>query len=172
MGKTLDDLFSKLEQMEQGIYQRLDRLDERMDGLETRMDRLEERMDGLESRMDRLEERMDSLEARMDRVETRLDAHDTRFDHFEEMVATFIQMSGQNNTQWKEAGSHLVQLDEQILDVSKRYDELNADVLELKEQNTRQQAEYLFLDKKAWQHEKQLFLLARQMRVDVEVALD
>ncbi len=54
------------------------RLNERMDQLEnslsTRMDKLEARMDKLEVRMDKLEARMDSLEARVDSLEARMDS--------------------------------------------------------------------------------------------------
>ena len=138
MSKTLDDLYGFLEQ-------KFEQFDHRFEQIEQRLDRIDVRLDSLESRMDNLENRMGKLEGRMDKSDSRLNSH-------EEMLATLIQMAGQNNNLWNDTNERLDRLE---LRVDSIYEELK---------QTKTKVDSLlgdahFLGKKVWEHEKQLFLL-------------
>lgn len=81
MGKTLDELFDKLdavaERMEQGFRE-------------------------IDKRFQDVDKRFEQIDKRFERIEERLDKHERRMISVEEMTASLIQMVGHTNARLEE----------------------------------------------------------------------
>jgi chromosome segregation ATPase len=135
VGKTLDELFDKLDAVAERMEQGFREIDKRFQDVDRRFEQIDERFE-------QIDKRFEQVDKRFERIEERLDKHERRMISVEEMTASLIQMVGHTNA---------------------RLEEVQADVHDLHAAFKQTNETVTFLDKKVWEQEKQLFLLRERL---------
>jgi chromosome segregation ATPase len=148
VGKTLDDVFHELSRMNELLDRKFGDIDQKFVEIDKRFDAIDSKFDGIDKRFNGINKKLDDIDKRLDGIDKRLDEHDRKFKSIEEAVASMMEMQGKCNAFIGEINQRL-------------------DTLELIMRRTNEN--FIFLDKKVWKNEREIFILAKQIGVDLEM---
>ena len=163
--QELLDRFTRLEEQQQKLEERLARLEEKFLQLEERLARLEERQQKLEERFLQLEERFARLEERQQKLEERFAELEERVARLEERFARLEERFAELEERQQKLEERFAELEERFARLEERQQKLEERFLQLEERVARLEERVTRLEEEAKETRRLLMVIAHRFGV-------